>query len=168
MHGSHVQTGRQDDATRVPPTFREVVRVWLQQSALRLCSSPLVLAGNRELPDRASVRRVLGADQDAHSPGGQPPEGCAPGRQPRPREQLRDYLIRAKGPHARLPPLIFHRGTRIAIAQACRLLGLDLVHTKPGHCNFPAQIHLDVASMSQSPAWDYLGQMTGTRILIDL
>ncbi|CAJ1404581.1 unnamed protein product [Effrenium voratum] len=78
---------------------------------------------------------------------------------------LVDYLSRAKGSDriAKTRPLVFDRGIWISLAQACHMLGPDLC-TPP---NF-RQIHLDLHSMSQTEAWHYLEQMTGTQILIDL
>ncbi|CAJ1333835.1 unnamed protein product [Effrenium voratum] len=80
---------------------------------------------------------------------------------------LVDYLSRAKGSDqiTTRPPLVFDRGNSISLAQACRCLGLGVMHTKA--YNFH-QIHLDLRSMSQTSVWHYLGQMPGTQIFVDL
>ena len=73
------------------------------------------------------------------------------------------YLSRAKGAGrtARLPPLVFCKGRRITVVQACQLLGLDLTSI------FPHEIHMDLALMSQKATWDWLEHRC-VRILIDL
>ncbi|CAJ1331408.1 unnamed protein product [Effrenium voratum] len=84
---------------------------------------------------------------------------------------LVDFLSRhgnENWPAKRLP-LVFHKGRQITLAEACRLIGLGLIHTTE-HSHLHCQIHLDQRAMYQAATWERLKQMgmPGMRILIDL